>query len=174
MIECLIGILFHFIRKKCNTNLARGINLKKVLLLNGPNLNLLGKREPEIYGEKTLKDVEKNFTMLGTSLGWEVFCFQSNHEGELIDKIHEAFFQGYSGIIINPGAFTHYSYAIRDAIAGITIPVIEIHISNIHARESFRHLSVMAPVTAGQIVGFGIKGYELALMALDHLSLERG
>lgn len=148
--------------------------MKKVLLLNGPNLNLLGTREPGIYGGETLKDVEEKVTTLGGNLGWEVFCFQSNHEGDLIDQIHEAFFQGYSGIIINPGAFTHYSYGIRDAIAGISIPVIEIHISNIHARESFRHVSVTAPVTAGQIVGFGIKGYELALLALDHLSLERG
>lgn len=148
--------------------------MKKVLLLNGPNLNLLGTREPGIYGGETLKDVEEKVTTLGGHLGWEVFCFQSNHEGDLIDQIHEAFFQGYSGIIINPGAFTHYSYGIRDAIAGISIPVIEIHISNIHARESFRHESVTAPVTAGQIVGFGVKGYELALLALDHLSLERG
>jgi 3-dehydroquinate dehydratase II len=148
--------------------------VKKVLLLNGPNLNLLGKREPSIYGEQTLKDVEDNVTALGTSLGWEVTSIQSNHEGVLIDHIHEAFFQGYSGIILNAGAFTHYSYAIRDAIAGITIPVIEIHISNIHARESFRRESVMAAVTAGQIVGFGVKGYELALLALDHLVMERG
>jgi 3-dehydroquinate dehydratase II len=148
--------------------------MKKVLLLNGPNLNLLGTREPGIYGCETLKDVEEKVSTFGGTLGWEVFCYQSNHEGDLIDQIHEAFFLGYSGIIINPGAFTHYSYGIRDAIAGINIPVIEIHISNIHARESFRHVSVTAPVTAGQIVGFGIKGYELALIALDHLSLERG
>jgi 3-dehydroquinate dehydratase II len=148
--------------------------MKKVLLLNGPNLNLLGTREPGIYGGETLKDVEEKLTTLGGNLGWEIFCYQSNHEGDLIDQIHEAFFQGYSGIIINPGAFTHYSYGIRDAIAGINIPVIEIHISNIHARESFRHVSVTAPVTAGQIIGFGVKGYELALIALDHLSLERG
>jgi 3-dehydroquinate dehydratase II len=148
--------------------------VKKVLLLNGPNLNLLGHREPGVYGENTLKDVEERVTLLGRTMGWEVTCFQSNHEGDLIDQIHEAFFQRYSGIIINPGAYTHYSYAIRDAIAGINIPVIEIHISNIHARESFRHVSVIAPVTAGQIVGFGIKGYELSLMALDRISLERG
>jgi 3-dehydroquinate dehydratase II len=148
--------------------------VKKVLLLNGPNLNLLGTREPGIYGGETLKDVEEKVTTLGSNLGWEVICYQSNHEGDLIDQIHEAFFQRYSGIIINPGAYTHYSYGIRDAIAGINIPVIEIHISNIHARESFRHVSVTAPVTAGQIIGFGVKGYELALIALDHLSLERG
>lgn len=148
--------------------------MKKVLLLNGPNLNLLGTREPGIYGGETLKDVEEMVTTLGGNLGWDVFCYQSNHEGDLIDQIHEAFFQGYSGIIINPGAYTHYSYGIRDAIAGINIPVIEIHISNIHARESFRHVSVTAPVTAGQIIGFGVKGYELALIALNQLSLERG
>ncbi|WP_442594826.1 type II 3-dehydroquinate dehydratase [Neobacillus sp. D3-1R] len=145
--------------------------MKKILLLNGPNLNLLGKREPGIYGEKTLKDVEENVTSLGMTLGFEVRCNQSNHEGEIIDQIHEAFFSGYHGIILNPGAYTHYSYAIRDAVAGITIPVIEVHISNIHAREEFRHKSVIAPVTAGQIVGFGIKGYELALLALN---MERG
>lgn len=148
--------------------------MRKVLLLNGPNLNLLGSREPGIYGAETLQNVEEKVTMLGKTMGLEVICFQSNHEGELIDQIHEAFFQGYSGIIINPGAYTHYSYAIRDAIAGIDIPVIEIHISNIHAREPFRHLSVIAPVTAGQIVGFGVKGYELGLTALNHLSSERG
>jgi 3-dehydroquinate dehydratase II len=148
--------------------------MKKVLLLNGPNLNLLGTREPGIYGGATLKDVEEKVTTVGANLGWEVFSYQSNHEGDLIDQIHEAFFQGYSGIIMNPGAYTHYSYGIRDAIAGINIPVIEIHISNIHARESFRHVSVTAPVTAGQIIGFGVKGYELALIALNQLSLERG
>ncbi|HYK75025.1 MAG TPA: type II 3-dehydroquinate dehydratase [Pseudoneobacillus sp.] len=145
--------------------------MKKILLLNGPNLNLLGKREPGIYGETTLKDIEKNVITLGQTVGFEVDCYQSNHEGDLIDQIHEAFFQGYSGIILNPGAYTHTSYAIRDAIAGITIPVVEVHISNIHAREEFRHKSVIAPVTAGQIVGFGIKGYELALLALN---MERG
>jgi 3-dehydroquinate dehydratase II len=150
-----------------------GVNVRKVLLLNGPNLNLLGTREPGIYGEVTLRKLEENVTELGNTMGWEVTCFQSNHEGEIIDQIHKAFFQGYSGIIINPGAFTHYSYAIRDAIAGINIPVIEVHISNVHSRESFRHVSVTAPVTVGQIIGFGVKGYELALSALDSLSLER-
>ncbi|PMC39581.1 type II 3-dehydroquinate dehydratase [Bacillus sp. UMB0899] len=137
----------------------------KVLVINGPNLNLLGKREPGVYGSNTLIDLEKSLLTFGEKLNCEVTCFQSNHEGDLIDAIHEADEQ-YNGIIINPGAFTHYSYAIRDAIAGISIPVIEVHISNVHAREEFRHTSVTAPVTAGQIIGLGFKGYELAILAL--------
>lgn len=137
----------------------------KVLVINGPNLNRLGLREPEIYGSKTLTDLEKDLLTIGEKVSCEVTCFQSNHEGDLIDAIHEASEQ-YHGIVINPGAFTHYSYAIRDAIASISIPVIEVHISNIHAREEFRHTSVTAPVTVGQIIGLGFKGYELAILAL--------
>ncbi|MFD2214065.1 type II 3-dehydroquinate dehydratase [Metabacillus endolithicus] len=137
----------------------------KVLVINGPNLNRLGLREPEIYGSKTLTDLEKDLLTIGEKVNCEVTCFQSNHEGDLIDAIHEASEQ-YHGIVINPGAFTHYSYAIRDAIASISIPVIEVHISNIHAREEFRHTSVTAPVTVGQIIGLGFKGYELAILAL--------
>ncbi|PGT87636.1 type II 3-dehydroquinate dehydratase [Bacillus sp. AFS040349] len=137
----------------------------KVLVINGPNLNRLGLREPEIYGSKTLTDLEKDLLTFGEKVSCEVTCFQSNHEGDLIDAIHEASEQ-YHGIVINPGAFTHYSYAIRDAIASISIPVIEVHISNIHAREEFRHTSVTAPVTVGQIIGLGFKGYELAILAL--------
>jgi 3-dehydroquinate dehydratase II len=145
--------------------------MKKIMLLNGPNLNLLGKREPEIYGTTTLEDIEGNITLLGDELGAEVICRQSNHEGDIIDYLHEAYH--FDGIIFNAGAFTHYSYAIRDAIAAIKAPVIEVHISNIHARESFRHVSVMAPETKGQIVGLGIKGYELAFHALLDLKGER-
>ncbi|UGB29443.1 type II 3-dehydroquinate dehydratase [Metabacillus sp. B2-18] len=137
----------------------------KVLVINGPNLNRLGLREPEIYGSKTLTDLEKDLLTIGEKVNCVVTCFQSNHEGDLIDAIHEASEQ-YHGIVINPGAFTHYSYAIRDAIASISIPVIEVHISNIHAREEFRHTSVTAPVTVGQIIGLGFKGYELAILAL--------
>lgn len=138
----------------------------KILLLNGPNLNLLGKREPGVYGKETLGQLEQNMKALGASYETEVICFQSNHEGELIDRLHLANEDGTQGIIFNPGAFTHYSYAIRDAVAGIQVPVIEVHISNVHAREEFRHTSVTAPVVSGQIVGLGFKGYELAMLAL--------
>lgn len=137
----------------------------RVIVINGPNLNRLGVREPGVYGSKTLTDLEQQLLVFGEVEGIDVSCFQSNHEGDLIDAIHEANDQ-YEGIIINPGAFTHYSYAIRDAIASVTIPTIEVHISNVHAREDFRHTSVTAPVTVGQIVGLGFKGYELAMLAL--------
>lgn len=140
--------------------------MNKILLLNGPNLNLLGKREPDVYGSTTLKQLEEKIVALGKSNDTEVVCFQSNHEGEIIDKLHEANEIGVNGIIFNPGAFTHYSYAIRDAIAGIHLPVIEVHISNVHTRETFRHTSVIAAVAAGQIVGLGMIGYELAFQAL--------
>ena len=139
--------------------------MKKILLLNGPNLNRLGKREPGIYGVKSLEDLENQMVALGTKFQIEVICFQSNHEGELIDKLHEAEDTGVDGIIFNPGAFTHYSYAIRDAIAGINCPVIEVHISNVYERETFRHKSVIAPVAMGQIAGLGLIGYELAFEA---------
>jgi 3-dehydroquinate dehydratase II len=142
--------------------------MKKILLLNGPNLNLLGKREPTIYGQTTLKDIEDHLKQLGTSYNVEVVSFQSNHEGELIDQLHQANEDGFVGVIFNPGAYTHYSYALRDAVAAIDLPVIEVHISNIHHREEFRHRSVIAPVTIGQISGFGVYGYELALFALLH------
>ncbi|MEW8971100.1 type II 3-dehydroquinate dehydratase [Mesobacillus jeotgali] len=139
--------------------------MKKILLLNGPNLNRLGKREPGIYGVSTLKDLEERMIRLGSESKIEVICFQSNHEGDLIDKLYEAEDTGIDGIIFNPGAFTHYSYGIRDAIAGIDCPVIEVHISNVYQREEFRHKSVIAPVCVGQIAGLGVLGYELALEA---------
>lgn len=139
--------------------------MKRILLINGPNLNRLGTREPGTYGTVTLKELEKKLDLLAKQNQLELICYQSNHEGDIIDQIHAAD-TTVDGIIMNPGAFTHYSYAIRDAIASISKPVIEVHISNIHAREEFRHHSVIAPVTIGQIVGFGILGYQLALMAL--------
>lgn len=138
----------------------------KILLLNGPNLNLLGKREPNVYGNTTLNDLYRRFNQLEAEYNVKVEAFQSNHEGKIIDKLHEASEENFSGIIFNPGAFTHYSYAIRDAIAGIEVPVIEVHISNVHAREEFRRESVISPVSIGQIVGFGLYGYELALKAM--------
>ena len=138
---------------------------KQIYLINGPNLNYLGLREPDIYGRTTLLDLEERLTNQSIKMGAKLVCFQSNHEGAIMDTLYEADANGAVGIILNPGAFTHYSYAIRDAIASISVPVIEVHISNVHAREPFRHQSVTAPVTKGQIVGLGLKGYELALHA---------
>lgn len=139
--------------------------MKKFLVINGPNLNRLGVREPAVYGRENLKTLEHNLHQLAEQQSVHIECVQSNHEGVIIDWIHEAD-ENFDGIVINPGAFTHYSYAIRDAIASISIPVLEVHISNVHKREEFRHESVTAPVTAGQIVGLGIYGYELAILAL--------
>lgn len=135
---------------------------KKVLLLLGPNLNLVGIREKEIYGETAADAIEQSVIAYGKEIGIEVDVYQSNWEGAIIDKIHEARTK-YNAVIINPGALTHYSYAIRDAIAGVSIPFIEVHMSNIHTREEFRHKSVTAPVCVGQIAGFGAKGYNMAL-----------
>ena len=135
----------------------------KILCLNGPNLNRLGKREPSVYGTESLTDIENSLIQYGKQYQVNISCFQSNHEGQLIDWIHKAEDNNVEGIILNPGAYTHTSYAIRDAIASITIPVIEVHISNIHKREAFRHLSVIAAVCVGQISGLGSFGYQLAL-----------
>lgn len=139
--------------------------MASVLLLNGPNLNLLGTREPGVYGSETLEDLVTNLRKVMEELGGSLEHIQSNHEGVLIDAIHRA--KGvHDGILINPGAFTHYSYAIRDAFASVALPTIEVHISNVHAREEFRHHSVIAPVVVGQVVGLGLDGYEWALRAL--------
>ena len=138
----------------------------KVLVLNGANMNLLGKREPEVYGKETLEDLEKAINEEASRLGMNVGFFQSNHEGEIVDAIHNAMKEGTDAVIINPGAFTHYSYAIRDAIKGTGIKAIEVHMSNIHAREEFRTKSVIAPVCIGQISGFGGKSYLVALYIL--------
>ncbi|MDL2281099.1 type II 3-dehydroquinate dehydratase [Selenomonadales bacterium OttesenSCG-928-I06] len=137
----------------------------KILVINGPNLNLLGRREPEIYGAATLETIIKNMQDKAAELNLELDTFQSNHEGVIVDAIQEATKNNYAFIIINPGAFSHYSIAIRDAIAAIPIPVIEVHLSNIFRREHFRSNSVIAPVSIGQIVGFKAEGYILALEA---------
>jgi len=142
-----------------------------ILLVNGPNLNLLGTRQPEVYGSTTLAQIESASEEYAESLGAKLTAFQSNHEGALIDALHAA--KGtHDGIILNAGAYTHTSVALADAIASIEVPVIELHLSNIHARESFRHTSFIAPVAVGQICGFGAKGYQLAIDALlDHLGV---
>lgn len=137
----------------------------RILVINGPNLNRLGLREPHVYGSATLAHLEAQLVRFAAPLELELDFYQSNIEGELINAIHGA--DGvYGGIVINPGAYTHYSIALRDAISSITVPVIEVHISNTAAREEFRHTSVTAPVTIGQIIGFGFQSYELALLAL--------
>lgn len=136
--------------------------MKKYLVINGVNLNMLGIREPGIYGNSTLADLEKNISKKAKALGVEVDFFQSNFEGEIVEKIHSAL-GVYDGIIMNPGAHTHYSYAIRDALGSVKIDTVEVHISNIHKREEFRHTSVTVPECVGQICGLGFKGYELAL-----------
>lgn len=131
------------------------------LILNGPNLNLLGLREPETYGRTTLVELEA--TLIKAFPDITLAFFQSNHEGALIDRLHQAQHDGMDGVIFNPGAYTHTSIALRDAIAGISVPVVEVHLSNVHARERFRHHSLIAPVCVGQICGLGTKGYHLAL-----------
>lgn len=138
----------------------------RIRILNGPNLNLLGTREPGIYGDQTLQDIKNRLEEEAGAYSIELDFYQSNHEGDIIDKIHEAYQKGYNGIIINPGAFTHYSYAIRDAISSTNISTIEVHLSNIHAREEFRSKSVIAPVCIGQICGLGADAYSAALFVL--------
>jgi 3-dehydroquinate dehydratase II len=136
---------------------------KNLLLLNGPNLNLLGTREPEVYGRMTLADVEHAAAAQVTAAGAKLTSFQTNHEGLLIDRIHAAKKEGVDAIIINPGGLTHTSVALRDALTGVAIPFIEVHISNIHQRETFRHTSYLSSVAAGVICGLGIDGYRLAI-----------
>jgi 3-dehydroquinate dehydratase-2 len=142
----------------------------RILILNGPNLQLLGRREPGVYGRGTLDDLEQRLRATAAQLGLEVVCRQSNHEGELVEWIGEAA-GTFDGIVINPAAYTHTSVAIRDAVSASGIPTVEVHISNVHAREEFRHRSLTAAVCLGQVVGLGFGGYEWALRALaEHLA----
>ena len=142
----------------------------KILVLHGPNLNLFGTREPDIYGRVTLDEINARLTALARQYQVELRIVQSNHEGALIDELHRAPAEGFDGVLINPGAYTHYSYAIRDAIAAIALPTVEVHLSNVHRREEFRQRSVTAPVCVGQVMGFGWRSYELGLTGLiEHI-----
>lgn len=134
-----------------------------ILLLNGPNLNLLGTREPHIYGSTTLPQIEAELVQMAANAGAKLQALQSNHEGVLIDRIHAARTDGTEFIIINPGGLTHTSVALRDALAGVAVPFIELHVSNVHQREAFRHHSYLSPIAAGVIVGLGVNGYRVAL-----------
>ena len=144
----------------------------RVLVLHGPNLNLLGRREPEIYGSSTLPDIDRQIRDHARSRGVRVECRQSNLEGQLIDWLQAAEGERFDGVVFDPGAFTHYSIALRDAVAAIGVPVVKVHLSNIHAREPWRHRSVIAPVARGQVLGFGPASYRLGLDALVALSGE--
>lgn len=133
----------------------------RILIINGPNLDILGKREPSVYGTLTLWDIENQLKQKFSNVKLEFY--QSNSEGGIVDALHKALDVGTTGVVLNPAAFTHYSYAIRDAVAALSVPVIEVHLTNVHAREEFRRESVVAPVCKGVIAGFGVKSYELAI-----------
>ena len=149
--------------------MANRIDPKKILVVHGPNLNMLGIREPETYGHTTLADIDAQLKKLGHQWGLDVETFQSNHEGAIVDTLQHAHGE-ISGLIINPAAFTHTSIAVRDALLTLAVPIIEVHISNIHRREAFRHRSFVADIATGQIIGLGVNGYYLALRAMVDLA----
>jgi 3-dehydroquinate dehydratase-2 len=144
--------------------------MKKILMLHGVNHNMFGKRDPAQYGTITLAEIDQRIRELATEMGVEVASFQTNHEGAMCERIHQAFAEKVDAVLINAGAWTHYSYALRDALSILKVPVIEIHMSNIHAREEFRHHSVFAAVVTGQICGFGVDSYLLGLRAAVSLA----
>ena len=139
--------------------------MKKILVLHGVNLNMFGKRDPALYGTLTLEEINRRLGALAQELGCAIETFQTNHEGEFCEKIHQAHQEAVDAVIINAGAWTHYSYALRDALAILKVPIVEVHMSNIHAREEFRRYSVVAPLAKGQIAGFGVDSYLLGLRA---------
>jgi len=141
----------------------------RVFVINGPNLNMLGKREPHVYGFLGLDEINLQLSVAAKDLGLDLNFFQSNHEGSILDKIHEIFEKNPAGIIINPAALTHTSVALRDALLLLSCPIVEVHLSNIHKREPFRHKSMISDIAAGQIIGFGHHGYHMALSAIHHM-----
>lgn len=141
----------------------------RVYVINGPNLNMLGKREPEVYGSLSLEEINRQLDTAANGLGLELIFFQSNHEGLIIDRIHEIFEENPAGIIINPGALTHTSVGLRDGLLLLSCPIVEVHLSNIHKREPFRHKSMIADIATGQLTGFGHYGYHMALNAIHQL-----
>ena len=140
--------------------------MTKILMLHGVNHNLFGKRDPKQYGTITLDEIDNEIQVLANELGINVESFQTNHEGDMVEKIHEAFLNDFDGVVINAGAWTHYSYAIRDALDVLTVPIVEMHMSNIHSREAFREKSVFADIVTGQISGFGSDSYQLGIRAV--------
>src|SRR4030042_6855632 len=146
--------------------------MNKILVLNGVNLNMFGKRDPAQYGTVTLDEINQQLKELAKELGCAVETFQTNHEGEICQKIHQAHLEKIDAVVINAGAWTHYSYALRDALAILKVPIVEVHMSNIHARDEFRHFSVVAPLAKGQIAGFGLQSYLLGLRAAVDLLKE--
>jgi 3-dehydroquinate dehydratase-2 len=156
---------FNFEKNRLEWKRNQEDEMKKVLVLHGVNLNMFGKRDPAQYGTITLNEIDEQISGLASNLGLEVECYQTNHEGEMVEKIHQAHEEKVDAVVINAGAWTHYSYAIMDALGILKSPVVEVHMSHVHAREEFRHHSVIAPLAKGQITGFGVNSYLLGIRA---------